>query len=468
MKKLIFIQLLQVVLILCCFHSVTAQSTGLIMDDSTYEQLPSGNLEKVKDHFIPDHYSLKAHTPFPASQGKIAACVGWATGYGALTIERAIKAGISDRVYITNELAHSAIYLYQHIKRGSGCQALASIDDALAFLQNSGDCLETTFPTPTIDCTIQPSDDAHDEALRYRIESPGYKVFSNQEDPLARIKAVKAHIAAGHPVIVGFSQSPPYRSLVGRDIWQVETRNAGGHAMVLVGYSDKTKRFELMNSYGTSWGKQGFIDISYEDFAAFCRQAFVINNDLGAKGLDIRQTEYSVPVSLRIEADILQSQNPLFQPFTFDLKEHVYRSKQSLKAYQPIRFSISIEKGRCAYLINMDSDGIARTLWSIDYAPSDTIVKIPEVGWWEFPKQGEEIFCLLYGYEYLPNLEEMIQSINSNISVDFRTRILQQTGIESCSTDKIKYEADRILAKANLDGKFEKLIPVFFTINITP
>lgn len=37
----------------------------------------------------------------------------------------------------------------------------------------------------------------------------------------------------------------------------------GGHAVLLVGYDDAAQRFLVMNSWGTSWGMQGFFTIPY-------------------------------------------------------------------------------------------------------------------------------------------------------------------------------------------------------------
>ena len=38
----------------------------------------------------------------------------------------------------------------------------------------------------------------------------------------------------------------------------------GGHAVIIVGYDDETRRFTIMNSWGSTWGDNGYFTIPYE------------------------------------------------------------------------------------------------------------------------------------------------------------------------------------------------------------
>jgi C1A family cysteine protease len=38
----------------------------------------------------------------------------------------------------------------------------------------------------------------------------------------------------------------------------------GGHAVLVVGYDDKKKRFRFQNSWGTDWGARGFGYFTYD------------------------------------------------------------------------------------------------------------------------------------------------------------------------------------------------------------
>jgi C1A family cysteine protease len=37
----------------------------------------------------------------------------------------------------------------------------------------------------------------------------------------------------------------------------------GGHCVLITGYNDSTQRYEIQNSWGTDWGKQGYGTLPY-------------------------------------------------------------------------------------------------------------------------------------------------------------------------------------------------------------
>ena len=43
-----------------------------------------------------------------------------------------------------------------------------------------------------------------------------------------------------------------------------DERPVGGHAVLAVGYNQKQKRFLVRNSWGKSWGKDGYCTMPYE------------------------------------------------------------------------------------------------------------------------------------------------------------------------------------------------------------
>jgi hypothetical protein len=83
-----------------------------------------------------------------------------------------------------------------------------------------------------------------------------------------RIKALKAAVSAGYPVGFGISVSDDIFD-VGSDTIQKPALSdpiVGGHAMLIIGYDDNDGEctFEIQNSWGTSWGDDGFGWISEE------------------------------------------------------------------------------------------------------------------------------------------------------------------------------------------------------------
>jgi len=90
------------------------------------------------------------------------------------------------------------------------------------------------------------------------------------------ITVVKAHLAAGMPIVIGMGVDQSFQQLEGAEVW---TGNPGsradGHAMVIVGYSDKRNAVKVINSWGTGWADKGFGWIDYEAFRRAVREAYV-------------------------------------------------------------------------------------------------------------------------------------------------------------------------------------------------
>ena len=49
---------------------------------------------------------------------------------------------------------------------------------------------------------------------------------------------------------------------------------AGGHALCIVGYDDKTNIFKFKNSWGANWGVQGYGYLPYEYMKKYCSDAW--------------------------------------------------------------------------------------------------------------------------------------------------------------------------------------------------
>ena len=139
------------ILFLCFYIFLRAQvyPTGLEFEDDRYLKQPLVSMQNGGKS-IPSSIDLSVYAPFPRHQGTIFSCVGWSVGYGALTMERAIQNGWTDRVKITNE-SSSALFLYNQIKIGN-CSRGARISDALIFLQEKGDCLAKYYDKNLDDC----------------------------------------------------------------------------------------------------------------------------------------------------------------------------------------------------------------------------------------------------------------------------------------------------------------------------
>ncbi|MEO1517822.1 MAG: C1 family peptidase [Bacteroidota bacterium] len=267
-------------LFLLAMQNLLAQATefptGLLPEDSTYQQLPRlSEFDGTKAN-LPNRVSLEQYCPEVGNQGDIFSCVGWSVGYGALTIQRAIHNGCTDRAVITQN-AHSALFIYNQIKEGD-CRQGARISDAVRFLMEHGDCLAGQFDYDRDNCQLLPDAQLQQQAQRFAIED-FLTLFDQGSSEREKIAKTKMAIARQKPVIIGMQVRRNFYQLENARFWWPDNGNtapAGGHAMVVVGYDDIKGAFRLFNSWGSQWGDRGFIWVKYRDFARFCKYAYIL------------------------------------------------------------------------------------------------------------------------------------------------------------------------------------------------
>ncbi|TNE53614.1 MAG: hypothetical protein EP344_14825, partial [Bacteroidetes bacterium] len=81
------------------------------------------------------------------------------------------------------------------------------------------------------------------------------------------------------PVIIGMSVSESFRSLKAdscRWIPPAVLNTKLGHALLVTGYDDQRQEFQLLNSYGTNWGCDGVMYISYADYERVVKEGYVL------------------------------------------------------------------------------------------------------------------------------------------------------------------------------------------------
>jgi len=320
---------------------------GLEMDEAAYEQLSftSENIQSSTGRKSMDSaIDLTPYCPEIRKQGKIASCVGWAVGYGALTIERAIKNGWTNQAVIS-ENASSALFIYNQLSNGA-CEQGISIINALNLVQQQGNCLAYDFDHDINDCSVSVTQDIQTKAKDNKIEDY-LPLFRVKATAAKKIKSVKAVLAQKKPVIIGMKvRKNFYQIKKGQSRWWPNIGNtnyAGGHAMVVVGFDDtKFKKFgqtltknqeggfKLMNSWGADWGEDGYIWVSYDDFAKFCRHGFAILLSDG-NNMDFTKAEPTAEKTERRVVATTTSQPQLSGTFQFKQYQgwdngHVFKS----------------------------------------------------------------------------------------------------------------------------------------------
>lgn len=253
--------------------------TGLLSDPARYDSLavlpqyhPGEKADEVRISV-----DLRPFCPVAGNQGETGSCVGWAVGYGAMTINRAINTGLQDRAEITQQ-ANSAAFIYNQIKVKEDCLAGAYIEDALKLVQEVGDCLERDFNLTSTNCAASATLAFREAASLFKISNFA-AVFPIDADSRVKTARVCEVLNANKPVIVGMDIGPSFWKLLpGSRLWKPSTdeKASGKHAMVVVGYDQIEKQFTLLNSFGSTWGDNGFIQISFADFNRLCNYGYVL------------------------------------------------------------------------------------------------------------------------------------------------------------------------------------------------
>jgi Cysteine protease len=209
--------------------------------------------------------SIELTCPPILNQGGEGSCVSWGVGYAARSISWQDLYGGSYS-YSTN--IFSPEYIYNQIKV-SDCASGSYITDGLDIIQDQGVCVWDDMPYTDVSCDLYPNTFQLQQAANYKVAS--YTRLSINLD------AFKDQLAAGKPIVVG---GPVYRQFyyLGYDEIQTTTRrNYGGHCYCVVGYDDSRNAFLVMNSWGTSWGTDGFGWISYDIMNSVFTEAYVLN-----------------------------------------------------------------------------------------------------------------------------------------------------------------------------------------------
>lgn len=200
---------------------------------------PAGGTE------LPASVDLADKLPPVGNQGMQQSCVAWAVAYALKSYQEKLESG--------QTFTFSPSFIYNQINNGQN--APTYVTDALNVLSQQGVCSYDEMPYNPNDWLTKPTEQSKNNAKKFRID---YWRKINHTD----IKEVKAHLAAGYPVIIGAYVSSEFIRN-GKDTWKNPGTQEGGHCMLLVGYDDSKNAFKVMNSWGTEWGDNGFGWIDY-------------------------------------------------------------------------------------------------------------------------------------------------------------------------------------------------------------
>ena len=269
--------------------------------------IPEIDFSKTRS-YLPSSSSLERYLPeFVHNQGATGMCVAYSLA-NCRTIIYAKNKRISDKAKILAN-SFSPFFIYYQTKKSADykCNQGLSPVDAILYLRDNGvaQLKDVEYPDywPFTDkqlCTYYPPSYSGDKsnAYKYKIDEP--QIVKSEASNNTKISALKDAISSGKPVFIGMDPFP--KSLwasFGKDFWKpsvsvpciakesngyecgvnvqydaycsqhkyLGSGSSLGHAMTIIAYDDYKYggAFQILNSYGKSWGNDGKIWIRYTD-----------------------------------------------------------------------------------------------------------------------------------------------------------------------------------------------------------
>ncbi len=248
---------------------------GLKFSEFEYNKVPKRYFSVRGTRTMPQAYSLKEYCPKPLNQLDLPTSPGWAAAYAAYTIIKAHENGWN-KIEITRN-AFAPLYPYYKVAKDSVAKTpVVSLPEVLDAMKKYGTPKYIDLPSRYLYYTTPRIEE---EASYYRI-SEYTRLFDKYDGKVKKIQAIKATLNDNLPVIIGMHI--PKSFFWAKDFWQPRetfSRDLPGHALTIIGYDD-TKyggSFEVINSWGSDWGNDGFMWIRYGDLIQFTEYAFDIH-----------------------------------------------------------------------------------------------------------------------------------------------------------------------------------------------
>lgn len=227
---------------------------------------------------LPSKYSIRKYAPGPMLQNG-GSCVGWSVGFAAMSITYNIGYGITNpnHKYAATFDPYN-IYSFLRDEYDYKCDDGIYIHDALKLLKTFG--IKKYISPPFMECNTQTSERdmeiISNFANNYKIKE-FYSLDPSNTDVLEILKEI---IHSDFPIVIGIVADKSIHEVSSSGLYvpPLNFEEEFGHAMCITGYSD-TKfggSFEIMNSWGSEYGDDGFNWIKYSDFSKLIKEIWIV------------------------------------------------------------------------------------------------------------------------------------------------------------------------------------------------
>jgi C1A family cysteine protease len=389
---------------------------------------------------LPSQVSLIQYAPQRAHQGRQGSCVGWASSYAARTILEAQATGKP-----ANQVRFSPSFLYNQIALPN-CQG-AYMRDAMETMHEVGLLPFSEYPYDERSCSNLPSTAERRQASQFRIK--GYnRLTKGANNYSPDMMGIKQHLAQGSPTVIGMQVGGTFmHQMRGKDVWQPTSRDKSlygfsGHAMCVIGYDD-TKyggAFQIMNSWGESWGNNGIAWVRYPDFQYFVKEAY----GLYPMGKSEKYDPNKLAVKFGLVDNATQNLIPLY-----DTGNRVFRSRSPLQKGQKFKIAVTNSVECYIYVFGEEANGSSSVLFPYTSKhspycgitgtrlfPKDYSMTPDEVG-------NRDRIAVIVSKEEL-NFEEVNRLINNSNQSSYAAKV--QDVLQSILIPGVQFEVNEAVA----------------------
>lgn len=212
---------------------------------------------------LPSRVDLREYFPPIQDQGQMGSCTGnaLAAALGYLEMK-----GDPNFTYPAtagfDAVSRLFIYWKERVLEGDAyLDQGAMIRSGITALMQTGACTEKGWPYDEEHLFMRPTKEQFSEAWKHRLKDA--LRLDNR-----RLSQLRNCLAQGTPFVFGITVYSSFFSVKSDGLVPtpplVYDEIMGGHALCAVGYDDIRKVFIVRNSWGSSWGENGYCYIPYE------------------------------------------------------------------------------------------------------------------------------------------------------------------------------------------------------------
>lgn len=206
-------------------------------------------------HVIPAAADLTSSCPPVYDQGQLGSCTANAVAAAFQFDEMKQKepnVAVPSRLFIY----YGERVIERTVKEDSGAQ----LRDGIKVVAKAGVCPESEWPYDITKFSEKPPVKCYSDAKKYTAVT--YQRLIQDQNTM------KGCLAEGFPFVFGITV---YESMMTDEVAKTgivpmpstQEKSLGGHAILAVGFDDKTRLFKFRNSWGNGWGDHGYGYLPY-------------------------------------------------------------------------------------------------------------------------------------------------------------------------------------------------------------